>query len=882
MAVNHRTIKTSDIQQTTNNLFIEAVKTRIYTKNEEEKTKCLERIAFSFEHGVIADLGMAASGFFSTTYYAATDPSSITCYPLHFAIENNDRPLATLLLNKGANPLLCNNAGVSSLELAVKKLNSDLVLMILKKLSSSSHNKALLLEHLNTIFSLCLSTHANINERSTIITELLKMGVNADTPIEGPHPFALHHAATTGDQKLVEILLAYKANPLLTDNAGVTALERAAKDHWDIILPILERAGKTINAETLGKLLWLTNAITDEDSQDIMVNAILLANPNASTSVIDNVKLVTFIEFFALEKKWTKVNKILDFFKNENNSDKVKLGRVLTIAMNANTRYSNIAAKTLLSLGVDTSVSMFGTSPLHIAAQRKDGALLAQLLQAHANPNMRDQTNRMAIEILAGIKAWELIPFFINTATVPLDRDSLGQVLWLAIDAHPLTAASTDAERLSFNQLIDPILRAGANVNRSVNGHPSLFLAIKQANSNLIKRLFYYGADSSKTNADSLTPLAFAKKLNGASVQAYIEGTTFLKNFHKARVAIMLFFSVAQHPEENILFRLPEDLRQSILNSAIGDLFEEFMTDQEKTYINAHRVLFADKKKLETRNSSTEIFVRMTKGNVIENSILAKATETQLKNAKELQDCPSFEEFELIPTAMKKLVVDANAIRKERIEKEQQKREAERLEAMRIEAAALNRTNGHAKNHRPHKNLPSIGGELVDMGEDATLMDDFDEMSETEKLGRETLANAFKLIYKAERAGQTVAGTNFLADKEELSAYLLLRKINLHKEESATNRTNFAISLAEKHKDNCTLDNVVLFWEIYKESFRHSPPTATSNILGSTYFFSSSLDRDTENLTEDQKAIIRKSIDEVDVNVENSRRANIVRVFKGQ
>lgn len=114
--------------------------------------------------------------------------------PLIEAIANGSNDVAYLLLRNHADPTILNQIGVGPLDEAVRRRNCEMISVLL-----------------------------------TINPDLHK-----DIDVQGMTP--LHMAACDGYFDVVHLLLRWKANPLVRDNYGKTALDFAvANDHPDVV-----------------------------------------------------------------------------------------------------------------------------------------------------------------------------------------------------------------------------------------------------------------------------------------------------------------------------------------------------------------------------------------------------------------------------------------------------------------------------------------------------------------------------------------------------------------------------------------------------------------------------------------------------------------------
>jgi hypothetical protein len=115
---------------------------------------------------------------------------------------------------------------------------------------------------------------------------------------------------------------------------------------------------------------------------------------------------------------------------------------------------------------------------------------------------------------------------------------------------------------------------------------------------------------------------------------------------------------------------------------------------------------------------------------------------------------------------------------------------------------------------------------------------------------------AFKKIYQALYAGQSGPKTaNFLKGKEHFSTYDWMREIQTKIRHNPKGRTAIAFELAGKHKNNCSENNIDLFFSIYQYAFEHSW-FKCSNFFTQRFFNSKNLKEKISGLTKSYKDAI--------------------------
>jgi len=175
----------------------------------------LTPLVFAARQGDLASTAIlleAGAGVNQTTQYGWT--------PLLTATQNRNYKLASFLLDHGADPNLANKGGWTPLYLATDNRNIEGGDYPVRKPD---------MDHLEFIQKL-LSRGANPNARAIDSTETRTIFTMQWLYEEGATPFL--RAAQSGDVKLMKLLLAYGADPLIATRNGDTALMAAAGIGW--------------------------------------------------------------------------------------------------------------------------------------------------------------------------------------------------------------------------------------------------------------------------------------------------------------------------------------------------------------------------------------------------------------------------------------------------------------------------------------------------------------------------------------------------------------------------------------------------------------------------------------------------------------------------
>ncbi|CAG0917392.1 unnamed protein product [Notodromas monacha] len=158
--------------------------------------------------------------------------------PLHLACASDQRAVAELLLENGADPLAVSILGATSVDIAACNSNADLLRCLLqsvgaKRVDLNSKLASDLCEKVPFLFAGCLA------EDPGICRILLQAGVNADAWDSFTCTSVLMLAATRGVRHVVDLLVDWGAKPGRKSPGGNGAADFAA--YWGHVFPRLGR-----------------------------------------------------------------------------------------------------------------------------------------------------------------------------------------------------------------------------------------------------------------------------------------------------------------------------------------------------------------------------------------------------------------------------------------------------------------------------------------------------------------------------------------------------------------------------------------------------------------------------------------------------------------
>ena len=220
-----------------------------------------------------------------------TDTNGFTA--LHYACLENKNEIALLLLTHGANPNIKNNDENFPLLSAIKSCNVELLKMLLEYKADPNINHHKMILALNS---------ACVNKQYSIVELLLAHRANPN-PTLSDEDYPLILSCIIRETKMVEILLKYGADPNLASGKNNLALIEACR----------------CNDIEIVKLLLEHGANPD------------LANDAGMTprniAIMNNFRNINKL-FAQTQKRQSKIEKFISFFKSHNASDRVDNTRI--------------------------------------------------------------------------------------------------------------------------------------------------------------------------------------------------------------------------------------------------------------------------------------------------------------------------------------------------------------------------------------------------------------------------------------------------------------------------------------------------------------------------------------------------------------------------
>jgi len=267
----------------------------------------------------------------------------------------------------------------------------------------------------------------------------------------------LHIATEGGYNKLVEMLLSYKANIEQTDSRKETPLHKAIKSRSEACVNLLINAGSNVNSEDSN---GTTPLLLSETKRYYNISSILLKNkadPNCCDK-LDNTILWSLcdgkpdfarMETFIREYK-VDINQLIGRYKFS------LLHRVLYQLKESQTLE---IVKSLIALGAKIDLrNAEGKTPIYFAAYKSQIQTLSHLLSNGANPNDKDNVNNRPLHFAS---TTEVAKILINHGAKINAKNKQGYT--------PLHVAY--AFRSSNTDLIAYLQNNGANIHSKNNNH---------------------------------------------------------------------------------------------------------------------------------------------------------------------------------------------------------------------------------------------------------------------------------------------------------------------------------------------------------------------------------------------------------------------------
>lgn len=149
-----------------------------------------------------------------------------------------------------------------------------------------------------------------------------------------------------------------------------------------------------------------------------------------------------------------------------------------------------------------------GTSPIHLAALNGDEAMLDLLILAGADLNLRNETDRETV-LFKCASAGNLI------ATEAIIKAAAKHHVTLDINAKSSSGKTAlyEAAQEGYEDIVDTLIKAGANVNLLCNRNLPIHTAISSNHHSTVKLLLQAGSFVNQSNNFTETPLITAARI---------------------------------------------------------------------------------------------------------------------------------------------------------------------------------------------------------------------------------------------------------------------------------------------------------------------------------------------------------------------------------
>lgn len=171
------------------------------------------------------------------------------------------------------------------------------------------------------------------------------------------------------------------------------------------------------------------------------------------------------------------------------------------------------AVREQLAKKVDVNAKEEGTTALHLAASQGNAEIVSLLLEAGANPNIRDEEKQTPLMMLYGENASEILDLLLRAGAKVNVKDAEGRT--------PLMVAAEEGNI----EAIQTLLTAGAKVNKRDNeGCTALMYAVEEENVESVKAILAAGADVRIRNNDGKTALQIAIESDNEEIIELLKG----------------------------------------------------------------------------------------------------------------------------------------------------------------------------------------------------------------------------------------------------------------------------------------------------------------------------------------------------------------------
>ncbi len=372
------------------------------------------------------------------------------------ACNHKKKEIVQLLIKAGAPLNLVNDGGERVHTAAVRSGSKELVELLL------THDTCLYTNDNERIAILLDAISSNSLE---LIQFLLPYIGTVNVP-EGSEDVPLINAARSKNLEIVKLLLEQGALVNTRNNKGNTALHIAAKNgNFELVKLLVER-GAEVNAQNKKGYTALTSFTRQHEFTDIAL--FLLANGAQAT--LPNKDERTVLHHLA--------------FKKDENS----------------TQLSQLVKELLLSGVSINAQDSTGATPLMLAAQQENEAIVNLFLQNGATCTNEDNNKRSSLTLAAKAGCYSIVEMLLK------QMKEHSQLIKSQLDASLLVAA-----KYGYSAIVKLLLHYGAYKDAQKSyGSTSLLLAAQNNHSDVVEILLNHGATMEIRNKQNWDPLTRA------------------------------------------------------------------------------------------------------------------------------------------------------------------------------------------------------------------------------------------------------------------------------------------------------------------------------------------------------------------------------------